>query len=165
MLELIADGDLIAIEALIISEEILAEAAFTAEMIGEVFSQIVESLSVFKEWMVATFQLSAKVVNALLGLQIMYNMIYTHATRVRESRRCISVTAALRDMEATMVKNHEKIQTAAAKQCENSTFSELPAEIQSRLREVAGLSPMEYWNSVKISIMHSLMKIPIYVHA
>ncbi len=162
MLELIEESDLIAEGALIISEEVLAENAFSLEMIGEIFSNVVASLSVFKEWMVTTFELSEKVVNALLTLQIMYDMVYTHANKVRDSGRCISVTAAMRDMEGTMIKNHSKIQDMAAKQVASANFSKLPQSIQDKLKETADLSPMAYWISVKVEIMKSLMKIPIY---
>jgi len=165
LLEVIVEGDLIAEAALFISEDILSEVAFSMEMLGEVYSTMVESLSVFKEWMVTTFELTEDVVNAMLGLQIMYNMIYTHYQQVAKSGRCISVSVALEDIEATLKKTSIQMIELARKQIAQPNFSKLPADIQKRIRDIEHQAPMQYWLSVKIDIMHSLMKLPIYSHS
>ena len=162
VLEVIEEADLIADVALITSEEILSEIAFDVSLLKDVYSGIIESLEVFKEWMMKTFEFTQDVINAILGLQLIYNMVYTHYQKVSESGMCISVEVALDDIEGTLKQNYKKMVALAQKEIASPKFNTLPEDIQNKIREIENQSPMEYWLGAKIEIMNSLKKIPIY---
>ena len=165
ILEEIAESDLIAEGAMLISEDILSDLTLSGDTFSYVYSTITETLAVFKKWMTLTLKLTEYSVNALLGIQLMYNMIQFHYGRGHDSGMQISVTAALRDMEGTMKKNFQVLINMAKKQIAAPSFSKLPVEIQRRIRSIESETPMQYWLSVKDEILKSLMKIPLYSHS
>ncbi|MGA0560166.1 hypothetical protein ACO2Q8_26120 [Larkinella sp. VNQ87] len=162
VLEVIEDADLIAGSELIISADILSEMAFDMSMLEDVYAEIVESLDVFKSWMMKTFELTKEVVNAMLGLQLMYNMVYTHYQSVEASSRCISVETALQDIEGTLKKNFEKLVSLAQKERTSPQFNTLPTDIQNQISAITNQTPMAYWLSTKPTIMSALKKMPLY---
>ncbi len=163
ILEVIESSDLIADSALLISESaILSELAFDMSIMEDVYAEIVESLDIFKKWMIKTFELTNDIVNAMLTLQLIYNMVYSHYQKVSDSGMCISVEVALDDIEGTLKKNYKKMITLAQKEIASAKFNNLPESIQDKILAIEHQSPMEYWLGAKTEIMNSLKKIPFY---
>lgn len=163
LLEVIESSDLIADSALLISEDaILSELAFDMSILEDVYAEIVESLDIFKKWMMKTFELTNDIVNAMLTLQLIYNMVYSHYQKVSDSGMCISVEVALDDIEGTLKKNYKKMIALAQKEVSSTKFKNLPESIQNKILEIEHQSPMQYWLGAKTEIMTSLKKIPFY---
>jgi len=163
LLEVIEESDLILDSALIISEDfILSELAFDMSILEGVYSEIIGSLDIFKSWMIKTFMLTNDVVNAMIGLQLIYNMVYTHYQKASDSGMCISVETALEDIEGTLKKNYKEMVALAQKQVAAPSFEKIPIDIQNKVREIELQTPMEYWLGSKMEIMKSLKKMPFY---
>jgi hypothetical protein len=161
-LSAIMDSEIIESALLIISDDILVAIAFDEASLSIVYEEIVETLEVFQQWMAKTLGVSLAVVNVLFGLQMLYNLIYSHYQTVESSRMCISVSVALQDMEGTLKKNYNRIIAAAQKEILSPAFSKLSPDVQNQFRNIVNQTPMQYWLSVKEDIMHALLKMPIY---
>jgi hypothetical protein len=163
-LAVLEDADVLASSLLVLSEDIFATVAFDEEMLGIVYEQCVSSLLTFQRWLAAMVDVSNDVVNALFGLQMLYNMVYTHYQRVQQTKQCISVSTALLDAEATLKKNYVQVVAAAGKEIASPAFAALTPDVQARFRVIATQSPMDYWLSVKQDILGALLKNPLYAH-
>src|SRR5262249_30083389 len=161
-LETTVEEDLVPEIELIISDDLLTGVVIEEELLSTAYSQVCKSLSVFKGWIAATLKLTEEAVNAIIALQFIFNMITTHYSQAVDSNRCISVSGALQDIEATLVKNYRKMRELATKLVAAPSFAKLPAGVQAQIRSIETRTPREYWLSMKIEIMKSLLKIHIY---
>jgi hypothetical protein len=161
-LAVVEDADIIEATLLVVSEDIMAEVAFDEAMLGIVYEEYVGSLATFQSWLAGVYDVTQEVVNALFGLQMLYNLVYGHYQRVVHSKRCVSVSQALLDTEATLKKNYAKIVAGAQKAMASPAFAKLSPGMQERFRQIAIQSPMEYWLSVRQDILTALRKNPLY---
>jgi hypothetical protein len=161
-LDVITEEDLVADSSLIISENILADVAISPEILSSVYSTVCKSLAVFKNWMSIALEFTEDAVNAILGLQLLYNMVTEHFRQVSDSNEQISLPDALQDIEATLIKHFQKLRDLAKKQITAPAFGKLPLAIQNQIRGIEQQTPMSYWLSVRIEVMKSLIKIPMY---
>jgi hypothetical protein len=162
LLGVITEGDLVPATALVVSEELLTEVAVEEAVLSDVYSGVVETLEVFKTWASAAFAMTSAVVNAMLGLQLLYNMILTHYDQASQNGFCVSIEVALEDIEGTFKANYQKMIALANKEIADPQFASLPDDVQAEVRGILAQTPMQYWLAQKITIMKALMKVPMY---
>lgn len=162
LLELIAESEVVAVGELIISVDLMAELAMDAEVLGSVYTGIVETFETFQSWLILAFDITKPVVEAMLGLQFMYHMIYTHYSKSSDTGVMISISTALEDIEGTLKKHYEDMIKMANKISQGEGFGKLSEDARNKVLAIESTSPMGYWVSVKPEILKALKQIPIY---
>lgn len=139
-------------------DELITELAYDMEL-EEDMDSIISSFDTFKSWSTTNLPSVSNILNGIVGLQLVYNLIVSHAKDAATAHRTISVEQALGDIEGTLVKNFADLRQKAQALLEKPGLTEAS---KASLRATVGMSPAQYWDSSKLPIMLSLEKLPIY---
>jgi len=162
ILEDILTSDVLPLTLVVISDDLLGEMAIAAEELSEMFTNIIQNFETFQSWCAENLTEVPEIIKQIIGVQMLLSMIHHHWDLASDQNKGIDVETALQDIEATLVKNHAKMMGVANRVIQSSKFSQLPAYAQADLKALVSTSPGAFWKSVKVGIMKSLLKMPIY---